>query len=220
MARILVADDETITLRALERVLRKEGHEVVAVDDGESALQVLERQDVDVLLTDIKLPGRDGIALLEWVKQHRPRVRVIMITGYSSIKGAVEAIKRGASDYIAKPFSLEDIIASVRAVLEEEKHTISLPPGGFSKQEFELLIRALNHPLRRQILRLLHVPRNFTEIWRTIGTKDPTAVSFHLRNLKAMGLVKQDKNRAYSLSELGEKALSLLNMVKVEEQII
>ncbi|NOZ59486.1 MAG: response regulator [Euryarchaeota archaeon] len=220
MARILVADDETITLRALERVLKKEGHEVIVVEDGERALQVLGEEDVDILITDIKLPGMDGIALLEWVKQHKPGVRVIMITGYSSIKGAVEAMKRGASDYIAKPFSLEEIAASVRAVLEEESHRISLPPGGFSREEFELLIRALNHPLRREILRLLNVPRNFTEIWRTIGTRDPTAVSFHLRNLKAMGLVKQDRSKAYSLSELGEKALSLLNMVKVEERVI
>jgi DNA-binding NtrC family response regulator len=220
MARILVADDELITLRALERVLSKEGHEVVTAENGEKALKVLQERYVDILITDIKLPGIDGISLMNWAKRHQPGVKVIMITGYSSIKGAVEAMKRGASDYIAKPFNLEEIKASVNAVLEEEKHSISIPSGDLSKKEFELMIRALNHPLRREILKILHTPRTFTGIWRTIGTKDPTSVSFHLRNLKAMGLVEQDQNKNYFLSHLGKKAVSLLNMIKVEEGAI
>ncbi len=218
MARILVADDELITLRGLERVLRREGHEVVTAENGEEALKILKERKVDILVTDIKLPGIDGLKLLKWVKQHLPDIKVIMITGYSSIKGAVEAMKRGASDYIAKPFSLEEIKASIKAVLEEETH-IAIPSGGLSKQEFELIIRALNHPIRREILNLLRTsPRSFTGIWRNTGIKDPTAVSFHLKNLKATGIVEQDKNKVYSLSPLGRKAASLMNMVKVEEE--
>jgi DNA-binding response OmpR family regulator len=219
MARILVADDELITLRGLERVLSREGHEVVTAENGEEALKILKEGKVDILVTDIRLPGIDGVSLLEWTKQHLPDIKVIMITGYSSIKGAVEAMKRGASDYIAKPFSLEEIKASVKAVLEEDTHSIIIPSGGLSKQEFELIIRALNHPIRREILNLLRTsPRSFTGIWRNIGIKDPTAVSFHLRNLKATGIVEQDKNKVYSLSPLGRKAASLMNMVKVEEE--
>jgi DNA-binding NtrC family response regulator len=221
MTRILIAEDELITLRGLERVLSREGHEVVTAENGEEALRILKERRVDVLVTDIKLPGIDGLKLLEWVKQHLPETKVIMITGYSSIKGAVEAMKQGASDYIAKPFSIEEIKASIKAVLEEQRVTRNIPSGGLSKQEFELVIRALNHPIRRGILSILRAsPKSFTEIWRETGVEDPTTVSFHLRNLKATGILKQSEDKVYSLTTLGRKAASLMDMVRVEEEHI
>ncbi|WP_456474559.1 response regulator [Candidatus Pyrohabitans sp.] len=220
MARILIADDELITLRGLERVLSREGHQVITAENGEEALRLLKENRVDILITDIKLPGVDGSKLLEWVKQNLPDTKVIMITGYSSIKGAVEAMKHGASDYIAKPFSFDEMKASIKAVLEEQKVADNIPTGGLSRTEFELVIRALNHPIRREIIRLLRSsPSNFTGIWRKIGVKDPTIVSFHLRNLKATGMVDQRKDKVYLLTLLGRKAASFMDMVKVEEHI-
>ncbi len=216
MAKILVAEDEVITLRGIERVLREEGHEVLTAEDGEKALQMLKSERVDVLVTDIKLPGIDGLKLLDWVRKRLPGVKVIMITGYSSIKGAVEAMKRGASDYIAKPFSLEELKLAVKRVLEEATTHV---PTGLSKREFELVIRALNHPIRREIISLLQLsPMSFTEIWRRTGIKDPTAISFHLKNLKSAGMVEQDKNKIYSLSPRGRKAASLMSMIGAEQE--
>ncbi len=116
--RILLIDDEAIALTNLTHVLRKEGYEVTACKEGAEGLAALKREDFDLVLTDLKMPGVDGMAVLHEVRQTYPDVPVIMITGHASLDSAVEAMKAGAYHYLAKPFRLAEAREVVRGALE------------------------------------------------------------------------------------------------------
>ncbi len=118
--KLLIAEDEEITLKHLKYVLEKEGYAVVGVSNGIDALSTLENESFDILLTDIKMPGMDGITLLSKVKENNPHIEVIVITGFGSIESAVHAMQRGASDYITKPFNLDELLLKV-GKLQEKK---------------------------------------------------------------------------------------------------
>ncbi len=106
-AKILVADDEQNLRRVLVALLRREGHEVVQAASGLEAIERL--TDVDVVITDLRMPGADGMEVLRTATKNHPHVPVIMITAYGSVGQAVEAIKAGAFDYIEKPFEQDSI---------------------------------------------------------------------------------------------------------------
>ncbi len=106
-AKILVADDEQNLRRVLVALLRRDGHEVVQAASGLEAIERL--TDVDVVITDLRMPGADGMEVLRTASKNYPHVPVIMITAYGSVGQAVEAIKAGAFDYIEKPFEQDSI---------------------------------------------------------------------------------------------------------------
>src|SRR5688572_22482556 len=110
-AKILVADDEQNLRRVLTALLRREGHDVVQAANGVEAIDRL--ADVDVVITDLRMPGADGMEVLRTASKNHPHVPVIMITAYGSVGQAVEAIKAGAFDYIEKPFEQDQIRAIV-----------------------------------------------------------------------------------------------------------
>ncbi len=113
-SRVLVVDDEPALLRALESLLRRKGHEVVALDSPIAATQQLAQEDFDVALLDIKMPELSGLELLTAVKHRRPEVEVIIMTGNATVETALQAVKAGAYDYLTKPF--DDVEAVARAV--------------------------------------------------------------------------------------------------------
>lgn len=119
-ARLLIAEDEEITLKHLKYALEKEGYAVVGVSNGIDALSTLAEGSFDVLLTDIKMPGIDGITLLTEVKEKYPGTEVIVITGFGSIESAVHAMQKGASDYITKPFNLDELLLKVSRIQEKK----------------------------------------------------------------------------------------------------
>ncbi len=118
--RILVAEDEQITLKHLLYALEKEGYTAVGAQDGIEAFEKIKKEHFDVVVTDIKMPGLDGISLLERIKLQWPETEVIIITGFGSIDSAVEAMKRGAYDYITKPFNLDELILKIKKILEKK----------------------------------------------------------------------------------------------------
>ncbi len=147
--KILIADDEEITLKHLSYALEKDGYDITAVRNGLDALKKIEKEEFDVLIADIKMPGIDGIALLSEVKAKYPVIDVIIITGFGSIESAVNAMSKGATDYITKPFNLDELSLKIKKIEEKkrlEKENIALrvslnPPfpssekntvGGFS----------------------------------------------------------------------------------------
>ncbi len=115
---ILLIDDEAIALTNLTHVLKREGYAVTACKDGESGLAALARTDFDLVLTDLKMPGIDGMDVLREVRARHADVPVIMITGHASLDSAVEAMKAGAYHYLAKPFRLAEAREVVRGALE------------------------------------------------------------------------------------------------------
>jgi len=102
-ARILVVDDEEIVLLSCERILAEEGYEVHTRLSGKEALELLAEEPFDLAIVDLKMPGMDGMELLRRIKQDYPHISVVMITGYSTVESAVEAMKAGAFDYLPKP---------------------------------------------------------------------------------------------------------------------
>lgn len=118
-ARLLLVDDERIALRNLEHVLAKEGYDIVATQSGRHALDLVDSQPFDLVLTDLKMDKVDGMQLLQHVKARHPDVEVIMITGYATLESAVEAMKVGAFHYISKPFRLDEVRQTVAEALEK-----------------------------------------------------------------------------------------------------
>ena len=119
MSRILVVDDELSMRDFLSIMLKKEGHEVVAAENGGSALKVIQSEIFDLLITDIKMPGMDGMEVLKTAKEVSPETVVIMITAFATTGTAVEAMKLGAYDYITKPFKVDEIRLVIQKALEK-----------------------------------------------------------------------------------------------------
>jgi len=120
-ARLLVVDDERAVRYALEAVLSAEGHDVVAVGSGKEALEVLQTQDIELVLTDLSMPGMTGIQLLGHIRGHDATLPVVLITAHGSEKAAVEAMRAGAYDYIPKPFDNDHVAAVVLRAIEARR---------------------------------------------------------------------------------------------------
>jgi DNA-binding NtrC family response regulator len=118
--KILIAEDEEITLKHLLNTLQKEGHDVTGVQNGLDALQKVDQDSFDLLIADIKMPGLSGIELLERTREKSPETEVIIVTGFGSIGSAVEAMKKGASEYVTKPFDLDELVLKVRRIREQK----------------------------------------------------------------------------------------------------
>ena len=120
--RILIVDDEEVLRDVLDAVLRREGFEVAMAASGEEALSVLDEDDsIDLVILDIMLPGISGIDTLRAIRISNPSLPVIIITAFSSIDGAIEAMKHGAFHYIPKPFKNEEVILTVNKALEQKR---------------------------------------------------------------------------------------------------
>ena len=111
--KILVADDEETIRSTLESVLAEEGYEVDTAADGTEAVERIGRELFDAVICDIRMPGLDGIGVLQKAKEIHPDLPVLIITAYASLETAVEALRAGASDYIIKPFLLEEIVLKI-----------------------------------------------------------------------------------------------------------
>ena len=121
--RILIVDDEEVLRDVLDAVLRREGFEIIPAASGEEALSILDNQDVDLAILDIMLPGISGIDTLRAIRISNPSLPVIVITAFSSIDGAIEAMKHGAYHYIPKPFKNEEVVITVNKALEQRRLT-------------------------------------------------------------------------------------------------
>ena len=121
-SRVLVVDDEEIARTNLEYILRKDGYQVAAAASGLEALDRLEEQEFDVVLTDLKMEKMDGLQLLEAVKQAAPATEIIMITGYATVTSAVDALRKGAAHYLSKPINLDELRTSVREIIGKKRH--------------------------------------------------------------------------------------------------
>ena len=120
--RILIVDDEKIALRNLEHIMKKEGYDVVTTQSGAQAIKMLElslENEFDMVLTDLKMPGVDGMQVLAQSKKICPDTEVVMVTGYATMESAIEAVKAGAYHYVSKPFELDEVRRVVKKALEK-----------------------------------------------------------------------------------------------------
>jgi len=118
---ILIVDDEEVLQDVLGALVREEGHEAIAARTGEEALALLEREEVDLVLLDLMLPGLSGMEVLRQAREQDPDLVVVVITAFSSIEGAIDAMKKGAFHYIPKPFKNEEVRLTIRKGLERRQ---------------------------------------------------------------------------------------------------
>ena len=118
MHTILIVDDEPNYQIVLAELLKDEGYEVFTADSGLAGLPIVRSTDLDLVLSDMKMPGMDGIEFLAKIKEFNRELPVILITAYAEVEKAVEAMRLGAFTYLAKPFSNQQLLASVTKAIE------------------------------------------------------------------------------------------------------
>jgi DNA-binding NtrC family response regulator len=142
-ANILIIDDEEAIRDSCSQALKREGYTVKTAKDGKEGLKSFRQNFFHSVLLDLKLPGLDGMEVLSRIKEENPETPVIIITGYASIESAVEAIKRGASDYLPKPFTPEQLRVIVKKALDNRKillENIYLREELEKKSEFDMVV--------------------------------------------------------------------------------
>ncbi len=135
--QILLVDDEENCLRAVSDVFELENIICLTANNADRALDIIQREDIDIVISDVRMPGKTGMELLVDIKKIRPEIQVIMLTGYGSISDAVESMKLGAYQYILKPIIMEDLLALVKELQEkldqQKSHTpfseLDVPKG-------------------------------------------------------------------------------------------
>ncbi|MFQ5603569.1 MAG: sigma-54-dependent transcriptional regulator [bacterium] len=120
---ILIIDDEPKMCKVLKFALEPDGHKVTTAENAETGLERFNAQPFDLVITDLKMPGKDGLFVLEKVKKQSPKTEVIMMTAYATAQNAVEAMKKGAYDYIIKPFEMDELKLKVRHIMEKRQLT-------------------------------------------------------------------------------------------------
>jgi DNA-binding NtrC family response regulator len=116
--KVLAIDDEQIVLDSLQRVLTEENFEVDVTLSGEKGIEMAINNPYDIVLTDIRMPKVDGLIVLRDIKRQKPALPVTIITGYGSVRSAVQAMKLGAADYIEKPFLPDELVRSVKKAID------------------------------------------------------------------------------------------------------
>ncbi|MBL7083314.1 MAG: sigma-54-dependent Fis family transcriptional regulator [Candidatus Aminicenantes bacterium] len=142
-ANILVIDDDEAIRDSCSQVFKKEGYSAKTAKDGTEGLKLFKKEFFHAVLLDLKLPDLDGMEILSRIEEENPETPVIIITGFATIESAVEAMKRGASDYLAKPFSPEQLRVITKKVLESRKNffeNIYLREELEKKSEFDMVI--------------------------------------------------------------------------------
>jgi len=153
---VLIVDDDPGVRESLTRVLSKDGYQIIEAEDGEKALNICRQELVHIIITDLRMPGMDGVELLKAVKLLLPDVAVILMTAYGSVDKAVEALKQGASDFILKPFKRIEIEKAVRKAIEHQSLIVEnryLKHQMEAGQEFPNIIGS--SPAMRKVLNLV-----------------------------------------------------------------
>jgi DNA-binding NtrC family response regulator len=133
--KVLVIDDEKVVLDSVKKILTDEGYEVAVNLSGRDGLNDALSATYDIVLTDIRMPDIGGMRVLRDIKRKKPSLPVVMITGYASVQSSVQAMKLGASDYIEKPFTPDQLVKAVDAALEQAATKTPEPQELIHKQE-------------------------------------------------------------------------------------
>lgn len=211
MKKILIVDDDAEFRATLKEILTEAGYRTESAASAKQAIAKSEAEEFDIILLDFMMPKMNGLDALIALQKVRPQTKVIMITAFATVENAVDAIKKGASDYISKPFKIEAILTTIRRVLEEAKFEMCV-----KKLDFDRTLSSLANPIRRNIIKLLHVRGNMRlmEMTRELGIDDHTKVVFHLKFLKEAGIIEQDGEKTYALSREGTKTIGCLQVLE------
>ncbi len=209
MPKILVVDDDSELRGNICEILTQAGFATVEAESAEKALE-LTGPGIDLVLLDMIMPGMGGTAALPLLKQRNPGARIVMVTAFATVENAVDAMRRGADDYVTKPFKANELLMAVMRNLEEAK---------FSECAADLnvgeILNTLSNIMRRNLLHVIarDQPIRFMDLARRVEVEDHTKMNFHLKILKDAGLVQQDARKLYSLSPEGKRVIECLQMI-------
>ncbi|HFQ90337.1 MAG TPA: sigma-54-dependent Fis family transcriptional regulator [Desulfobulbus sp.] len=154
MQTILVVDDERNIRKVLSSYLRQEGFGVETARNYEEAIHKLADRHIDLVLTDMRLPGKSGLHILQWIKRTRPALPVLVITAYGSIDNAVEVMKNGAASYLTKPVDMDEMMALIRHTLLKEQVVGPEQVAGEEEEQFGIIGRS---PAIREVISTIRV---------------------------------------------------------------
>ncbi|MBF0126201.1 MAG: response regulator [Magnetococcales bacterium] len=204
---ILIVDDEAELRENLAVLLSHEGFRVTTAPSGLEGLRLLAGERFDVVLLDLIMPGLDGIETLQEMRKTSSATKFIMLTAFATVNTAVQAIRKGASDYLSKPFRFEELVAVVRRSLEERRFEMQI-----QSRDLDQTLASLANPIRRRIIEVLGQSNclRMTDISAALYIEDHTKTLFHLRTLREAGLIRQAEDKLYALTSLGSNAFNLL----------
>lgn len=119
--KLMIVDDEARFLSTTSKLLARKGFVVYTAHSGAAALENLKRENIHVVILDVKMPGMDGIATLKEIKRNFPLVEVVMLTGHGTVESAVEGLKSGATDFLSKPTDIDELITKAREAFEKRR---------------------------------------------------------------------------------------------------
>ncbi|MGD9809321.1 MAG: response regulator [Deferribacterales bacterium] len=209
-SRILLTDDDAELRETVSEILSECGFEVMCAENSEEALKLAETFKPHLVITDNMMPGIGGMALISLIKSRMPSVKVIMITAFATVDNAVNAMKAGADDYLAKPFKKEELAVAVRKCIEEGKFARCL-----LQMNMDDTLSCISNSIRRQILFMLYEEgkMRFMDITRKLGIDDHTKVNFHLKALRQNDMIHQNDEKEYVLSSGGMNIIDCLKVI-------
>jgi DNA-binding NtrC family response regulator len=208
MGDILVMEDEETVAKGLEMVLAEEGYRVALAATGHDAIDTFAHKEFDLLVADLRLPDMDGLDVIKMVKEKWPGTEVVVITGYSSVTSVVTSMKLGAYDYLAKPFTEEQIKEAIRCALHVKEEKTALPPKIHERVETEQekLIQ------KREVIRILNRTAEDMAFWADVMENGSAALQeYHLTSEARAAIVSGDLNWLNAhIGELTQKQLKFI----------
>ena len=210
MTRILIVDDDHELRETIKEVIEQENFQATTAQNADEALALVQHDSFDLIILDMVMPGTDGMNAIPLLRRYSPGSRIVVITAFSTVQNAVQALRQGAHDYLSKPFTIETLLATIGKNLQEASFTDCA-----ETLDSEEIFQGLANQLRRQIIFTLKQQGNmrFMELVRALAIEDHTKVNFHLKVLREAGFIEQDQKKCYILTSAGEKAASCLAFI-------
>lgn len=207
MEKILIIDDNESLRYTLTNVLEEAGFEAAAVEDGHRGISEVKTSSYHLVICDMKLPGMDGMQILNEIKKVNPELPVLMLTAFGDIKNAVEAIKRGASDYLTKPFNNDDMIMTIRKALEMR----------YLHQEISLLRRKMDESYRQDLI--IGNNTKMKEMYEQLKVVAPTGLTVLIQGESGTGK-EVIANLIHRLSDRKNKPFLAIDCGAIPESLI
>jgi len=203
---ILVMEDEKIVAKGLEMVLEEEGYDVDLAYTGAEALKQFSSKTIDLLIADLRLPDIDGMEVIRTVKARKPETEVVVITGYSSVTSAVDAMKIGVFDYLTKPFTEDEIKVAVDGALKKLKE------AGSSRIEDRVNAEEYKLIQKRELINVLNRTADDDDFWKDLMENGSAALkNYHLSTEAKAAVLSGDLGWInHNIGELTQKQLMFI----------